>query len=357
MSFLEASFSHRAGDFTLSMSLSMDKEIAVLFGPSGSGKTMTLHVLSGLIRPSVYGKISLNGKVLQSEASFLPPRDRDIALVFQDLALFPHMTVGENLAFSMEGKLPKKDIEKTAKFWLSKMGLEGRSGDYPSKLSGGQRQRVALARALASKPQLLLLDEPFSALDTPLRRSLRRELKDLHRTTGVPVLYVTHQIEDLCSMGDSIFIIKDGSITGRFNRDDLAKGSWEPWNSLGWGTMIKGVVEKTQGETVFIWKGERLALPPSIKETGDASAFLPPDRISLVYPEIPLDPAFSGNTIKGVVTDKYTLGNISHLEVNVKGVSFQVEYPGTSYESLNIQEGQDIVMAVRPKNISVIFRT
>ncbi len=357
MNWLEASFDHKIGDFSLSISLSMGREISVLFGPSGSGKSMTLQILSGLIRPNGHNEISMGGRILAGPRLWIPPMDRKIAMVFQDLALFPHMTVRENVSFPIEGLKKRREAEREANFWLEKVGLSEKANEFPAQLSGGQKQRIALARALASEPELLLLDEPFSALDTPLRRSLRRELKALHKETGVPVIYVTHQIEDLCSMGDRIFLLKDGTISEQIEWEQLSSGSCEGWHALGWGTMLHGCVKKDRGETKFLWGNKGLVLPPSICSEGEASAFIAPDGISIIYPEIPLDPGFSKNSLEGVVLDRYTMGNRSHLQVQTDDIVWQVEFPVTSYRSMKIEEGSRIAMAIRPENISIIFKT
>lgn len=349
MSWLEASFQHQEGSFSLSTSFSMEKEIGVLFGPSGSGKSMTLRLLCGLIKPSGLGDLKIDGRTLQGPDSWTRPRDRNIAIVFQDLALFPHMTVKENVLFPL-----KKGARPEALKWIQRLGLEEKAGEMPHRLSGGQRQRVALARALASSPDLLLLDEPFSALDTPLRRSLRRELKELHRETGTPMIYVTHQMEDVCSMGDKVFLMREGSISGEVDLKNLTSADSASWHHLGWGNMVEGSVRKGLGATVFEWPGGSVILPPSVKEEGPASAFVPSDRISIVYPSIPLDPSFVENTMTGTVIERYIMGRRCHLQVEIGGHLWQVEFPSTSYEVLGIEEGSRVTMAVRPKDISII---
>ncbi|MCF4151185.1 ABC transporter ATP-binding protein [Dethiosulfovibrio sp. F2B] len=356
MTWLDASFRHSVGDFDLDVDISMEKEISVLFGPSGAGKSMTLRLLAGLIKPNGGGRLILGDRVLSDGNSWASPKTRKISMVFQDLALFPHMTAQRNVAFAMDDRMPRKEANKKAGRWLEKVGLNGKENLFPPQLSGGQRQRVALARSLASDPDLILLDEPFSALDTPLRRSLRRELKRLHRETSVPMIYVTHQIEDVCSLGDRIFLVKDGRITGKIRSKELLSGTGERWHSLGWGTTIEGTVVRGDGGMRFLWNGGKLMLPPSINEEGPASAFINPDNISLLYPGIPMDPIFSGNLVRGTVLERYIIGNVCHLHVDGGGTNWQLEFPSTSYTSLDTEEGSSVEMAVRPRNISIIFK-
>ncbi|MDD4836868.1 MAG: ABC transporter ATP-binding protein [Dethiosulfovibrio sp.] len=348
MSWLKASFKHEEGDFSLSLALSTGRDISVLFGPSGAGKSMTLKLLCGLKRPSSEGIFTMGGRVIQEPGRWVKPRDRSIAMVFQDLALFPHMTVEENVSFAISDG----DSSKCSR-WLNRMGLESKAKEMPHNLSGGQRQRVALARALASSPELLLLDEPFSALDTPLRRSLRRELKELHRETGIPMIYVTHQMEDVCAMGDRVFLINNGKLSGEVDLKKLTSSD-SSWHHLGWGNMVDGDLIKDGGVASFSWRWGRFYLPPSIHEEGPVSVFIPSDRISIVYPSIPLDPAFSGNKVNGRVVERYIMGRMCHMQVEIGEQLWQVEFPSTSYESLDKEEGSDITIAVRPVDISII---
>lgn len=355
MTWLDASFQHRVNDFNLSISMSMGKEIAVLFGPSGAGKSMTIRTLAGLIRPSVRGNIKMGDRVISSDKIWTPPRKRKIGLVFQDLALFPHMTAKQNIEFALQSTVKNDKKQHIALQWLDRVGLTEKADSMPSQLSGGQRQRVALARAMAGEPELLLLDEPFSALDSPLRRSLRRELKKLHRETGTPLIYVTHQIEDVCAMGDRIFLIKNGSVSGDISSTDLSAGNSEKWHSLGWGNMIEGTVVRGTGGYWFFWEGGKLLLPPSTEQEGKASAFIPPDRMVIVYPDIPLDGIFSGNAIRSTILEKYTMGSTRYIYAKTGNVPLQVQFPVSSYDSLDLYEGMEVSLAVRPCHISLIF--
>ena len=243
---LEARLQDTLGTFSLDISLELGREVGVLFGPSGSGKSATLRGLAGLRHPRG-GFVRLGDRVLFDSKSgiFMPPQKRRVGLCFQHLALFPHLTALENIAFGIPKASPQK--RGRAGDWLTRMHLEGLEDRYPGQLSGGQKQRVALARALAAEPDLLLLDEPFSALDGPLRRSLRRELRRIHEETSVPVLYVTHQVEDLCALGNRIFVVRDGALTGTFPVErlfELGTGG-EVWNALGWGNLLRGELEPT----------------------------------------------------------------------------------------------------------------
>jgi spermidine/putrescine ABC transporter ATP-binding subunit len=183
-------------------------EFVTLLGPSGSGKTTLLMSLAGFTTPSK-GTISLDGKDITN----VDPEDRNFGFVFQGYALFPHLSVANNIAFSLRvRKWEKAKIAARVAEMLSLVGLDSLAERKPRELSGGQQQRVAIARALAFGPRILLLDEPLSALDRMLRESMQKELKRLHRETGVTFVYVTHDQEEAIAMSDRIAVFNHGRI-------------------------------------------------------------------------------------------------------------------------------------------------
>lgn len=183
-------------------------KLVALLGPSGSGKTTLLRLLAGLEYPDA-GEIYFDGRLV----NHLPPQERNIGFVFQNYALFRHMTVFENIAFGLSVRKAKKDaVRRRVAELLELTGLQGLDNRRPHQLSGGQRQRVAFARALAPQPQLLLLDEPFAALDAKVRKDLRGWLKDMIRRVGLTAVFVTHDQEEAMEMADEIFIIHQGRV-------------------------------------------------------------------------------------------------------------------------------------------------
>lgn len=183
-------------------------QVCAIVGESGSGKTTLVRLIAGLERPD-HGSIKMNGKVVASLSKFVQPEKRKIGLVFQEYALFPHLTVLDNVLYGISKQKNKKE---KAQEMLELVGLEDMGRRYPHQLSGGQQQRVALARALAPKPSLLILDEPFSNLDTMLRTQLRNEVFDIIRKTEVTVLFVTHDTQDALSVADEILILQNGKV-------------------------------------------------------------------------------------------------------------------------------------------------
>ncbi|WP_321963513.1 sulfate/molybdate ABC transporter ATP-binding protein [Paraburkholderia sp. J7] len=202
--------------FLLDVAFETHAQRVVLFGPSGSGKTLTLQAVAGLLRPDE-GVIRLGEQALFDSASGidLKPQMRRIAYLFQDYALFPHLNVQQNIAFGLHKgwfNPARRDAHADVEYWLDALELRGVAGSHPVHLSGGQKQRVALARALVSKPQLLLLDEPFSALDHALRERMRRELLALQTRLDIPMLLITHDPEDVAAFGDEVVPLIDGHV-------------------------------------------------------------------------------------------------------------------------------------------------
>ncbi|MDP2409178.1 MAG: ABC transporter ATP-binding protein [Pseudolabrys sp.] len=187
-------------------------EILALVGPSGSGKTTTLRTIAGLYRPAG-GRIVCNGSVwFDSESGiWIPARQRQVGMVLQSYALFPHLTAIENVMESLSG-MPADARRAEAAALLSRMHLDGLDDRRPALLSGGQQQRVAVARALARRPELLLLDEPFSAVDRVTRRRLRAELVELRRELPMPVVLVTHDLDDVVRLADRMCVMHEGRI-------------------------------------------------------------------------------------------------------------------------------------------------
>lgn len=188
-------------------------EAIVLLGPSGCGKTTTLRLLAGFERPDA-GRIEIDDREVASQVTLVPPHKRNMSVVFQSYALWPHMTVRDNIAFGpkLQRRRDRAWVAERVERSLSLVKLDGLDARYPHELSGGQQQRVALARALAVEPEILLLDEPLSNLDTRLREEMRFEVKRLQRDLGVTMVYVTHDPAEALSLADRIVVMNKGEI-------------------------------------------------------------------------------------------------------------------------------------------------
>jgi ABC-type sulfate/molybdate transport systems ATPase subunit len=207
--------------FSLNMELNCSKGITGILGASGSGKSMLLGCIAGLIKPDT-GTISLDGRTFFDSARKinLSPQSRKTGILFQNYALFPHMTIRENIAFALDG-LPKEEKNARVKKLLDRFHIADFGGRYPSQISGGQQQRVALARALAVEPDILLLDEPFSALDQHLKQSLMKDMLETLKDYEGCVLFVTHNMEEAFRMCERLVIVENGKIETLGAKQDL----------------------------------------------------------------------------------------------------------------------------------------
>ena len=213
---LKVDIEKRLDTFNLSVQIEVGAEILVLFGPSGAGKTQTLNAIAGLMTPDA-GEITLDGTIFfrssgrldKNGALNLPARKRRVGYVFQQYALFPHLTALENVSYAL---WRQPHARERAEALLERMRLSELAHRYPHELSGGQQQRVAIARALAMEPHLLLMDEPFSALDSEIRGRLHQDLLRLQAESELIVIYVTHNLEDAFTVGHRLAVVRNGRI-------------------------------------------------------------------------------------------------------------------------------------------------
>jgi sulfate transport system ATP-binding protein len=254
-----------------------DKEFLALLGPSGSGKTTLLRVLAGLETPDA-------GEVRFDDEDFLslPVRRRQVGMVFQHYALFRHMTVAQNIAFGLNvrpraERPSKSEVKDRVADLLSLVQLEGLEKRFPAQLSGGQRQRVALARALAIEPRMLLLDEPFGALDAQVRRDLRRWLRELHDRAGVTTVFVTHDQEEALDLADRVAILRDGELVQLGAPSELYEAPANPfvYDFLGAACRLPGVVAEGRLR-VADWE----TAAPEDAPQGPVEVFFRPDEVA-----------------------------------------------------------------------------
>lgn len=243
-----AKFTLSRRQFSLDIAMTLPAHgITTVLGPSGSGKSTLLRIFAGLDKPD-------NGRILKGETVWfdslsavnIPPQKRRIGMVFQDYALFNHISVARNVGYGLTGKDRTNQVEK----WLEKFHLTDYAHRYPNQLSGGQRQRVALARALATDPELLLLDEPFSAVDVSLRQRLREELREVVSGLRCPVLMVTHDLDEARVLGDRVCVVVGGRLlrTGTIAEVFSEPRSREVAEVLGWRNFIpRDIVKNVSG--------------------------------------------------------------------------------------------------------------
>ncbi len=252
-------------------------EVVCLLGPSGCGKSSTLRIAAGVERQDS-GRVLIDGRPVSDEARHLPPESRSVGLMFQDYALFPHLTVAENVAFGLRGARGR-DRASVVSDYLVRVGLGGYEGKYPHQLSGGEQQRVALARALAPKPRVMLMDEPFSGLDTRLRDEVREETLAILKEEGAAVLLVTHEPDEAMRMADRIALMREGRIVQigapyhiyNYPVDRKAAAFFSDLN------VIHAVVKDRQTDTPF-----GLFLTPKLVDDADVEIIARPQHIKIV---------------------------------------------------------------------------
>jgi molybdate transport system ATP-binding protein len=360
----------RLGDFALDANWTSDAPIVALVGPSGSGKTVTLQCIAGLLAPDE-GHIACAGRALYDRAARvdLPPQARRIGYVFQGYALFPHMTVLQNITYG-EKKLRGKSSRTL--FWIERLGLAALQSRYPSGLSGGQQQRVALARALATDPDLLLLDEPLSALDAPLRRELRAELAQTLREWGKVTVLVTHDLAEAYQIADVVVLYEHGRTTAATPKNDLL---WNPSSErvarlIGARNILRGTIAETDDDSVVLhWRGGRLeaARSPShplhASRGDDLAFFVRPEYVRLIRKDRTVsDSVRRGNIFSGEIVGDRDEGAswVLFFKVAAAGdpsqgaYDLEIDIPKLVYERLNVSADRHWDVSIHPGSIQVL---
>ncbi len=313
-------------------------EFITMLGPSGSGKTTCLMMLAGFETPT-NGEIYLDGNPISN----IPPHKRGIGMVFQNYALFPHMTVYENLAFPLRvRKISKEDTDKKVEKALSMVSLSGFGNRMPAQLSGGQQQRVAVARALVFDPAVVLMDEPLGALDKNLRESMQYEIKHIHESIGVTVVYVTHDQGEALTMSNRIAVFNDGKVQQLSSPDKLYE---EPVNSfvaefIGENNTFQGEVADISQDKCKIKLdsgNEILANPIRVKSKGEKSIVsLRPER-AIIDPDEKMD-----NKFKGKIEEVIYHGDHTRVRLDLLGnKEFILKVPNSSAR-MDIKLGNEI---------------
>jgi len=254
-------------------------EFITLLGESGSGKTTLLRLIAGFEQPSA-GEIWMNGERLDT----LPPYKRHVNTVFQQYALFPHLNVRENIAYGLRANnTPKQEALPRVEAALAMVRMSEHSNAKPTKLSGGQQQRVALARALVNRPQLLLLDEPLSALDANLRKEMQGELKSLQREVGITFLFVTHDQEEAMALSDRIALLKDGGLEQVASPREIYAHPATAYTAqfIGQTNLLRGIVRANVAECGVLRFPTAAANGPAVFSLRPESIFLATDNLSI----------------------------------------------------------------------------
>ncbi len=326
-----------------------DGELTSVLGPSGCGKTTMLNLIAGFLDPDG-GSIRFGDRLIVDAVSgfAIPPNKRDLGMVFQSYAIWPHMSVGENVAYGLKMRhVPRADRDAKVRRSLQQVRLEGMIDRYPHELSGGQQQRVALARAISYAPQILLFDEPLSNLDAQLREEMRAELKDIHRSLGVTAIYVTHDQAEAMSLSDTIVVMGEGRV--------LQVGSPRALYQEPTDVRVARFIGKANIFDAIVVEGNKSA--PRVRIDGIEHTFgcrmsgnpaphtrgflsIRPEAVSLKTTGAP------ANSFRGRIAATLYLGNLLQYQVEL-GDGRRLEVQQSSAEQLGI--GDEVVVEIDPE--------
>lgn len=287
------------------VNLTIEKgQFVTLLGPSGCGKSTLLRCLSGLEEISS-GQIFMDGKDITN----LEPKDRNIGMVFQHYSLFPNMTVEENIAFGLKmKKKPEEEIKKKVKEAMEMVELTGKEKEYPDNLSGGQQQRVALARSIVQQPKVLLLDEPLSAIDAKLRKSLQNSIREVHKKLGLTSVFVTHDQDEAMVMSDTIHLFHEGKIEQSSSPIEMYTAPVSKFAATfigNYNLLSEREFAEITGRKIVSPEG--IAIRPEtlqiISENGDEEDY----------------------TFEGTIVDNTPKGNVLQYHVNVKNIKIKID--------------------------------
>jgi spermidine/putrescine transport system ATP-binding protein len=331
-------------------------EFIAIMGPSGCGKTTTLRMIAGLEKPSS-GEIRLRGARLNDKA----PWDRDTPLVWQSLALFPFLSVLKNVEFGLKARgIAASERRERSMRWLERLGIAQYHNRPVDALSGGERQRVALARALVTEPEILLLDEPLSALDAHLVVRMQAELKQLQRQLGITFCYVTHSQSEAFAMADRVVIMSRGRIqqVGRPREIYRAPANRFVAGFIGANNMLSGRItgvgpDRAAVETAFGTFKVGIPAGDSFR-TGEAvTLVISADRLGVVT-----DPAVGGNSLRGTVIGEEFVGAVVTLHIDLgEGTAFRVQLQQHGLDQLDLAQGQAVTIAWKPEHAVLLHES
>ena len=342
MSMLDVTIQKSYPEFTLDIAFQAKPGLTGILGPSGCGKSLTLQALAGILKPDK-GSIRMDGKTwFDSERRIhVKPRERKTAYVFQSYALFPHLTVAENIAYGLKG-LPKAVIREKVANWLDLIKLKGFGQRYPSQLSGGQKQRVALARSMITEPKLLLLDEPFSALDEHIKRQLEEDMLRLlgEHYNGIALL-VTHNIEEAYRLGEDGMLFHEGKVLQQGARDEVLRSpaSIQAAEIIGMENIFSSPAPLTVKEDHIQIGHARFSLPPSADSAFVKGMAVHAHDIRLAHPE---EGSEDRHLYQGELVRMIPGVRQSMLIVNIGGVHWRV----SAQENQGLKTGDTLTVSI-----------
>lgn len=351
-------------DFVLKVAFKVHNgELLALFGPSGTGKSLTLRCLAGLLRPES-GRIVLNRRALFEAAAGvdLPPQARRVGYVPQHYALFPHLTVTENIGYGLRDQQAAVHRARVAEM-VKLMRLEGLEARRPYQLSGGQQQRVALARALVTEPEVLLLDEPFAALDGAIRGRLQNELLTLQRRFRIPTLLVTHDLVEAYALSDRLAVFESGRVLQIGPKDEVLRrpATRAVARFVGTKNIFEGQVVSADGKSVTIaWGGHLIQAPAAGLTVGQRVNFcIRPEEIMIVRPDRPLRPGLWENVVDGRLVRQIDRGAMHTLFFKADGLGerdydLEILLPHHAWQRLGLKVEQAVAVSLKRSAVHVL---
>jgi ABC-type sulfate/molybdate transport systems ATPase subunit len=328
--------------FRLELTAAVGRETFALVGPSGAGKTTVLRAVAGLVTPE-RGRIALGSRVLfdSEEGVDLPPEERRVGFVFQEYALFPHMTVEQNVAYAGGGDVAGR---------LERLRIGHLAGARPAQLSGGERQRVGLARALARDPDVLLLDEPMSALDTHTRAGVRAELRRILDHLDLPVLLVTHDFQDAAVLADRMGVLVDGALRQAGTPAELVAAPTDPFvASFTGANVLAGRARRDANGLTAVTVDDGSVLFSVDEANGPVHVAVYPWEVSIAR-EAPDDSAL--NHVRGPIVSVVPVGNRARVQVG----PLVGEVTTASVERLGLEEGDLVVASFKAAATRLVSR-
>jgi len=340
--------SKNLGEFFLNdVTLDIEKgEYFVVLGPTGAGKTILLEAIAGIYSPD-RGKILMDGRDITN----IPPRSRNISMVYQDYMLFPHLTVEKNISFGLKlKKITTKEIKKKIDGISRMLNVRHLFHRFPGTLSGGEKQRIAIARAVVTEPKALLLDEPLSALDAQTREGLRYELKKIHSVTGITIIHVTHNFEEVFSLGDSVAVMNEGKIIQVGNPDDVFRRPNCEFiaNFVGVENLFKGRSTVNNGTSDITINGIKIV--STACNSGDSVVSIRPEDILVSRNKIE---SSARNSFSGKITGVIDKGAIIKIVADC-GIPISAIITRRSFDDMGLRGGMSAYFTFKASDVHFI---
>ena len=339
------------GDFRIQVDkLRIERgDYLIIVGPTGAGKTILLETIAGFHRVK-RGKIILNGR----DITYLSPQERGVSMVYQDYMLFPHMTVEENIGYPL--KIRKMEWRRRVKELAEDLGIKHLLRRYPKTLSGGEKQRVALARAVIIEPELLLLDEPFSALDPNMRDSARKIVKDFIENLGISTIHVTHDFSDAWIMGNKMGVMRNGKIVRFGLIDEVFSSPQDDFVArfLGATNILRGIAtSRKDGLLEVDVKNVKIYTTDNADVGEEVLLSIRPENIVLSYT---IPETSQRNVLPAEIEDIHMEGHIAWLILKIDGIEMKAMLTPNAVESMNLEKGKKVYASFKAAATKIVRR-